>query len=94
MLSFYGPEFFQLALGGIIPCWSILSACGVGCGIAIIHFSTPSKMPPWHSFLLAFSFTATVAWFKLFADETVALLNVLGLKLGLSASVAKGDASC
>eukprot|EP00403_Amphidinium_massartii_P045511 CAMPEP_0178464644 /NCGR_PEP_ID=MMETSP0689_2-20121128/50948_1 /TAXON_ID=160604 /ORGANISM="Amphidinium massartii, Strain CS-259" /LENGTH=508 /DNA_ID=CAMNT_0020091551 /DNA_START=142 /DNA_END=1668 /DNA_ORIENTATION=+ len=84
--SFYGPAFFEAAIGEV-PCWTMLVTVGVCCGIAVLQFSTPSKCPTWHSALLVFSFVTTVAWFKLFADETVALLNLLGLKLGASASI-------
>merc|ERR1712050_216252 len=43
-------------------------------------------MPRWHTLLLAISLVSTIAWFNIFANECVAILETFGLIFNISSS--------
>jgi sodium/potassium/calcium exchanger 6 len=77
---------------GLTASWASLPAVvwaallGVATSTAILRFSTPDRVPLWHSALIVFGMVATVAWFNIFANEVVAVLESLGKAFSVSDS--------
>jgi len=65
--------------------WAALM--GAAASVAVLMFSTPDRVPVWHSGLIVFGMVATVAWFNIFANEVVAVLASLGEAFGVEKSI-------
>lgn len=90
---FFGLCIIIFAFGGeLTATWAYLPAIvwaalfGVAASAAIFKFSTPDQVPVWHSCLIVFGMVATIAWFNLFANEVVAVLESLGQAFSVSKS--------
>jgi len=52
----------------------------------VLGCSTASAMPRWHPLILVVSLLSTIAWFNIFANECVAILETFGLVFNISGS--------
>eukprot|EP00448_Togula_jolla_P010846 CAMPEP_0170608096 /NCGR_PEP_ID=MMETSP0224-20130122/21403_1 /TAXON_ID=285029 /ORGANISM="Togula jolla, Strain CCCM 725" /LENGTH=583 /DNA_ID=CAMNT_0010933301 /DNA_START=37 /DNA_END=1788 /DNA_ORIENTATION=+ len=85
LLGFGGWDAYHVQFGPL-PLWSCSLLVGAPCALAICRCSSAKRRPRWHMLLLVMSLASTIGWFNLLANESVAVLETFGLKLGISSS--------
>ena len=69
------------------PYWLMLVGFAAPFSLLIFFCSNNDQLPRWHMLLVLLGFGATVAWLDLIANECVALLEAVGLMLGISTDI-------
>ena len=70
-----------------LPWWLALVLMALPVSVLIFVCSNNEELPSWHMWLVLIGFGSTIAWLDLIANECVAILEAIGLMLGISTDI-------